>query len=458
MLAMTIKNIAILGGGVEGRSLARYFSKKDFNVTLCDQRDIDAFSFGVAGMQTCFGERYLENLETYDFVFRSPGIPFLTPAIQRAIKRGAKITSLTKYFFEHCPARIIGVTGTKGKGTTASLLYGILQEAYSQGLCGKPRLSGNIGTSPLEFLDELTAQDIVILELSSFQLQDLDRSPFLAIVLPITEDHLDHHQSMEEYIEAKRNIIRYQKADDIAVINTDKSTGKNFASSFPDDLPAKNVWKADSRKNPLSLSCPALIGEHNLGNIVTAAAAALSLGIPESIIRSAIARFHGLQHRLEYIGEAHGIKFYNDSASTNPDTAIAALRSFTAPVILIAGGSEKFADYTKLGQEIVRRINVRTAVLMGQTSKRIEEAIDRASAAFDHEIRSGAVKTQSMGLRTAPLEVVKADNYQEAFMAAKLLAKPGDTVLLSPASASFDMFKNYAERGEIFKAFVKNMV
>lgn len=455
--------IAILGYGIEGKSLIRYFLKKGADITLCDQREISLKDAGLPNVKKQCGEKYLEGLEKFDFVFRSPGIPFLTPAIQRAIQRGAKITSLTKYFFEKCPAKIIGITGTKGKGTTAMLLYDILKAYVGRNVAsgnGRPRvfLGGNIGYSAIDFLDELKPNNLVILELSSFQLQDLEQSPGIAVVLPITEDHLDYHKTMEEYIEAKRNIIRYQKPKDTTIINVDETTGaKNFALSFLSNLKTKHIVKVSVKKPFMEIYAPHLLGEHNKGNVLAAAAAAKAVGVPDDIILDVAKGFLSLPHRLEFITEIQGVEFYNDSASTNPDTTIAALLSFTKPIILIVGGSEKFVSYERLGEKIVRQHNVKTVVLMGQTAKRIEEAIDHASEIVNREIRELQTKGKTLRLRTVPLEVIKSENYQEAFMAAKILAKSGDIVLLSPASASFDMFENYEERGNIFKAFVKNL-
>lgn len=451
--------IAILGGGIEGKSLIRYFSERGADITLHDKRHIDLKEFGDINIKACFESEYMDNLTSYDVVFRSPGIPWFDPNIQLAIENGANISSLTKYFFEHCPAPIIGVTGTKGKGTTSSILYEILKRFHP----GRVHLAGNIGNSPLEHLGDISKDDLVILELSSFQLQDLTKSPHIAVMLGISEDHLDYHLDMNEYIDAKKQILYHQTKDDIAVINIDTVDSRLCLN----DVNTKHVWQVtnefpkgitkgafheegtlyivDKKKRFALMSVLDLpiFGKHNIANVLAASAAAYAIGVPLEIIREGILSFKGLPHRLEFVAEMNDVKYYNDSASTNPETCIAAIRAFHQPLILIAGGSEKNVDYTMLGEEIMQATHLKVIILMGQTSKLIEKAIDRATVKFHG--------------KSTPLEIVTAENYQEAFMSAKIMAQPGDIVLLSPASASFDMFSGYQERGDVFKEFVRSL-
>lgn len=456
---MGVMKIAVVGYGVEGKSVVKYFGKRKHEITICDINGEIAklpeaksrnFSWKV-------GPHYLNNLGGFDLIFRSPGIPYLKPEFN-AIR--SQLTSATKYFFEKCPCPIVGVTGTKGKGTVSSLIYEMLRrvEGGSGGQkINRVFLGGNIGASPLDFLDELKPGDLVILELSSFQLQDLNKSPFISVVLGISEDHLDHHKDLDEYIEAKKNIVKFQGTADFAVIDADNEVSNSFAKDtkakiFKVSLESligdgcfikvgKLIFKRGEtgvifgEKNRVGL-----IGEHNLKNILAAGAVANLLGVPVNIIEKATREFKGLPHRLELVGEKNGAKFYNDSASTNPSTTIAALRAFNTPTILIAGGSEKNADFSPLGLEIAKRKNIKTVILMGQTRGRIESAIEKACAKSPRP--------------DAPLELIGADSYMEAFMVAKMLATSGDVVLLSPACASFDMFKNYAERGDLFRNFV----
>lgn len=454
--------IAVVGFGVEGRAIAQYFEKKGEDITICDERKQN-IGKNIKGQ---FGPNYLEGLVDFDLVFRSPGIPFLKKEFMGIRK---KLTSLTKYFFEKCPCKIIGVTGTKGKGTTASLIYEMLKSSYKN---GKVFLGGNIGTPPLAFLYQLKPKDLVILELSSFQLQDLDRSPHIAVVLGITPDHLDHHKTFEEYVEAKKNIVKFQTSSDMAILDADNEYSNSFARatkakvlyfSMQQAVPEGAFLKVgsfilkDGKTGTMfgEKGATGLIGNHNIKNIFAAAATASVLNMPVETITKIVREFKGLPHRLEFVKEIDSVRYYNDSASTNPDTAIAAIQAFHTPIILIAGGSDKNADYANLGEEIAKRLNVKTVVIMGQTKAKLEKAIENACTQEEKKNTETTVRTgRPVRSREIPLELISAETYQEAFMVAKLVAQPGDTVLLSPACASFDMFANYQERGEIFRNFV----
>lgn len=444
----------MVGYGIEGRALAQYFCAKGDHVTVCDVREQKRNDEPPAGTTFRCGSNYLDQLESFDQIFRSPGIPYLKHEFD-AVRE--KLTSLTRYFFEHCPCPIIGVTGTKGKGTTTMLIYEMLR-AWMQK--GRVFIGGNIGAPPLDFLDELTKNDLVVLELSSFQLQDLNQSPHVAVVLGITPDHLDHHHSLKEYGEAKRRMVQFQKENDIAVLDIDNPTVKTFEKHTPAKIYHVSTEGPVARggfKKLASLMLKdsktgtflgekhelGLIGEHNIKNILAASAAAHALGVPVEVISRVIREFKGLPHRLELVGELSGARFYNDSASTNPETAIAAVRTFSTPTILILGGSDKSTDFTPLGREIAKKLNIRTVILMGETKSKIETSIEEA-----------VKETAQSARRDVPLELISADTFQEAFMVARLMAQPGDTVLLSPACASFDMFRNYQERGDIFRNFI----
>ncbi len=445
MTELINKKIGILGLGEENIALVRYLLKHDVkNITICDQKgkeeliNIDDIKSQISSWR--LGPDYLENLKDFDVVFRTPGLPYLNEKIQKAKSAGVEISSEIKFFFDQSPSPIVGITGTKGKGTTASLVTEILKKA------GKSvYLAGNIGNAPIEFLDDLTADDIVILELSSFQLQDLQKSPHIAVVLNISSDHLDIHATQEEYIEAKTNIVRHQTKDDFAVINEDYLTSFEFASMTPAKVfyfsRRKSVDQGAWVKNDIiylrendqdteiaKTSELQLRGAHNLENICASVTAACLVGADIASISEIVRSFKGLEHRLEFISEIGGVKFYNDSFSTNPDTAIAAVKSFSEPIILIAGGSEKNADYAELG-EVIDHSNVKTAVLIGLTGPRIKSEI-----------------------RNPNIEIISnCQNIQDVVEITKEKAIPGDVVLLSPASASFDWFKNYKDRGIQFK-------
>lgn len=443
--------IAIVGFGVEGRSLLEYFKKRGHEITICDVNKKVKKEKVSHGLHFRFGPHYLSNLNGFDLIFRSPGIPYLNKEFDTVRSR---LTSAVKYFFENCPCPIVGVTGTKGKGTTATLIYEMIK--------GNMRvfLGGNIGESPINFLDKLTPKDLVILELSSFQLQDLDRSPHIALVLGITPDHFDHHQNMEEYVEAKRNIVRFQKRNDFAIIDIDNVRSASFAQHTKAKILQVSIEKSVEEGAFVKVGSfvikrgqtgtivgekgrTSLIGDHNIKNILAAATVANLLKIPVDIISKVIREWRGLPHRLEFVAERRGVRYYNDSASTNPETAIAALRAFLNPTILIVGGSDKNINFTPLGEEIAKSLHVKSVILMGKTKQKLELAIENAM-----RVEHGLHK------RDTPLELISAETYQEAFMVARITAEAGDTVLFSPACASFDMFSNYRERGDVFRNFV----
>lgn len=457
--------IAIVGYGIEGQAVAEYFMKPGSDITVCD-REKKTLSKKIHAR---FGTNYLEGIQDFDMIFRSPGIPYLKKEFDPVRK---KLTSATKYFFEKCPCPIVGITGTKGKGTVATLIY---EMAKISSRHGKIFLGGNIGKPPITFLDPLTPKDLVILELSSFQLQDLKQSPHIAVVLGITQDHLNHHQTFEEYIDAKQNIIRFQTQKDFVIVDADNEISARFvektqAQAFFSSLKTqvhegaslkvgsfilkrgKETWLFGEKGNTK------LPGDHNIKNILLAATAANLLGIPIEVIAKVAREFPGLPHRLQFVKEIGGVEYYDDSASTNPDTLIAALRTFNKPLILIAGGSDKNIDFAPLGGEIAKRLNVKTVILMGQTKQKLSGAIEKATMGEEKHITKTAVRTgRPIRRRDQPLELISADTYQEGFMVARLVAQPGDIVLLSPACASLDMFASYEERGAVFRNFVESL-
>lgn len=448
------KKIAILGIGNENITLVKYLLKKQIdNLVLCDREGEESdyrSKIGEGHYSFKLGDNYLNDLNKFDLVFRTPGLPYLDPKIQEAKNSGVEISSQIKLFFDLCPCPIIGVTGTKGKGTTTSLISEILKKSI-QSQISKTRIftGGNIGNAPIEFVDELNEHDLVVLELSSFQLQDLEKSPHIAVILNITSDHLDVHKSNEEYIEAKTNIVNHQAEKDFAVINADYLTSFQFAALTK----AKVYWfskrksvdlgtfvvnsrlvlRSENKDTELTKTQDLLLrGEHNWENLCAASTAAFLAGANIESIKEILKTFKGLEHRLELVDNINGVKFYNDSFSTNPDTAIAAIKSFTEPIILIAGGSEKNADYKELGKAIDNS-SVKTVILIGTTGPRIGS-----------EIKNSKIKT-----------ITDCKNLEEVFTAIKKEAQEGDVVLLSPASASFDWFKDYKERGKQFKDAVK---
>jgi UDP-N-acetylmuramoylalanine--D-glutamate ligase len=456
------KLVAVLGFGVEGRATAEYLLKHGLKPVLFDERPWDEWDetekgeIKKLGVNFIFGPKAFMELGGFDVAFRSPGIPLRKLKVK---SEKCKVTSQTKFFFDNCKAKIIGVTGTKGKGTTASLIYEILKKQFqiSNFKFQNVHLTGNIGkVQPLEILDDLKKDDWVVFELSSFQLQDLEKSPHIGVVLMTTSEHLDYHKDNEEYVEAKTSIVKYQGNNDYAIINADfpssvkigeMGKGRKIYFSRQKELESGVFIKDDQivindvvGKNfqfPLlrqgsegqAISNFQLRGFHNLENICASIAAALCAGCEVDAIKSAIENFTGLEHRLEFVAEKNGVKYYNDSFSTTPETAIAAINSFSEPLIVILGGSQKNSDFTELGKVVASADNIKGVVLIGDESARIKRAM-------------GETKIKLLeGAKSMP----------EIFEQINTLASKGDVVLLSPACASFGMFKNYKDRGQQFR-------
>ncbi len=428
------KKIAILGLGIENFALVEYLLKHriDYLITVFDRRTPQAFREKYEKLKNRvawkLGNEYRQGIDNVDIMFRSPGWPLSCPYTQQALKSGIGLSSPMRLFFEICPSRnIVGVTGTKGKGTTASLIYHILKQAGK-----RVWLGGNIGVAPLGFIDKIKPTDWIILELSSFQLEDLETSPKIAVITNFTAEHLssadpnnpNYHSTLSQYRKAKSNIVRWQKRGDTAIINEKLEIGN---------------WKFGNGKKiyfTKSEIPSKLAGEHNRENVAAAVAAAKIIGIKENIIKKAVAGFKGLEHRLEYLKTVNGVKYYNDSFATTPEAAITALESFTGEIILLCGGAEKKSDFTRLAREIKKRVKF-VVLFKGQASPRLHRELARAGYPAG-DIRS--ISTMKAAVRLA---AEKSGN--------------GDIVLLSPACASFGMFKNYKERGRLFKEEVQRL-
>ncbi|MEK7145559.1 MAG: UDP-N-acetylmuramoyl-L-alanine--D-glutamate ligase [Patescibacteria group bacterium] len=434
--------LAILGYGLEGQAMALYLHKHNFtNLTICDERESLEDLPEHASVK--LGPNAFQGLSTFKTIFRSPGIPFTKPEFQSLHASQSQLSSMTKYFFEHCPCPIIGVSGTKGKGTTSSLIYQILKNAGRHVFLG-----GNIGEPPVNFLDELRSDSLVILELSSFQLEDLDKSPQISVVLNITRDHLDVHPSVSDYQRAKESLVRFQGPEDISIINGDYPGSKAFAELGE----GKKVFYSRENKNEAahlegddivilgakiaSKKDVALRGQHNLENVLPAILTAKLLEVPDTVIQETLRSFQGLEHRLEFVTEKNGIKFFNDSFSTTPETSTAAVRSFHEPIYLIAGGSEKHSDYREWAEACADAPNLKMVLLMGVTAARMEDALQNA---------------QDDRPQKRLMDIVRIQKLEDAFNFLKAHALPGEVILMSPACASFDQFQNYKERGKRFK-------
>ena len=422
--------MAILGfGAVEGRTALRHWSALGASVTVLD-RQPKRLPRGVARR---FGDGYDQGLDAYDVVVRTPSF------LPERIHTSGRVTSVAKEFVAHCPAPIVGVTGTKGKGTTATLIARILRAAGRTVWVG-----GNIGVSPLDFLPRVTAKDLVVLELSSFQLADFDTSPHVAVCLPVAPDHLDVHPDFEDYKAAKRNVFAHQHARDVAVFHPGDPACAELASASPGrhvrycdpagaHVDAGAFWFRDRRI--ADLASYRLPGPHNRMNACAAIAATWDLvGDPRPIER-ALRTFKGLRHRLELVRTLAGVRYYDDSLATSPEATVAAVQSFAEPKVLILGGHDKGVSFGPLSRA-VRAGNVRAAILIGATAPLLEKAL----------ADEGFTACRAAGPSMASIVA-----------AAREAAVPGDVVLLSPGCASFGLFRDYRDRGNQFRAGVSSV-
>lgn len=420
--------IAIAGYGLEGKSNYEYFKSRG-EVTIVDEREhIDDLPEGVSTIQ---GSGAFEKLADFDIVVRTAG---LNP---NKIFTHGKIWSATREFFEQCQTPVIGVTGSKGKGTTASLIASMLRAAGK-----RVELVGNIGIPALDALERANAADVVVYELSSFQLWDLEKSPHVAVVLMIEPDHLDVHADMQEYVSAKANIARHQRAGDRVVYKRDNTYSAAIAAQssaqqvpYQDDETAHvyegSFWYGDVRL--CDTSAVKLPGHHNLDNACAAINAVWPWVSDGETIASGLSAFTGLPHRLKFVREVRGVNYYDDSIATTPGSAIAAMFAFEKPKVLILGGSYKGADFSELAQ-IAADQDVRQVLVIGDEADRLEAILAERN-----------IEVQNLGSGVTMQQIV---------LAAQAAAQEGDVVVLSPACASFGMFKNYADRGEQFVAAV----
>lgn len=449
------RKIAIIGLGVSNIPLLSYLHDLGAKITVFDNRTIDNIDKNIMDIITnnniefSFGKNNLSKLNGFDIIFRSPTCREDWPELVKEAKRGAIITSEIEMLMELCPGTIIGVTGSDGKTTTTSLIYEIVKK---QGF--NCYLGGNIGIPLFTKIQEMKPNDIVILELSSFQLMNIHTSPNIAVITNISPNHLDFHKSYEEYIEAKKNIFKYQNEDGILVLNYDNEITRECAKEakgkviffsrenkldngviLDDDI--IKVCDNKLRKHILNTKDLLLRGKHNYENVCTAIAATLEIASTEKQIE-AVTQFKGVKHRLEFVKEINGVKWYNDSIGTSPTRTIAGLKSFNEKIVLIAGGYDKHLDYTPMAKPILDNVSV--LILMGQTSKKIKESVEN-----------------EMKVEQKRIEIYECDTLQETVNTAKKVAKKGEVVLFSPASASFDMYKNFEERGDKFKSIVNSL-
>ena len=441
--ALRGKKIAVLGLGVSNRPLVRLLLEFGCDVTGCDRTpreklDDEVLELEKMGCKLRCGDTYLDGVEA-DVLFRTPGMHPGNPAIRSLAEKGAYVTSEMEVFFEVCPCQLIAVTGSDGKTTTTTLISEMLKAD------GKTVwLGGNIGTPLLPLVRQMKEEDFAVVELSSFQLMDMTRSPHRAVVTNLAPNHLDVHKDMEEYVEAKKNIFHFQKPGDLLVLNADNDItaaflGNGITRFFsrqgkPNHVVLKDGFIYRGGKPVLNAADILLPGVHNIENYMAAIAAVEGL-VSDETIRSVAKNFGGVEHRIELVRIKDGVRFYNDSIASSPSRTIAGLRSFKEKVILIAGGYDKHIPYDVLGPEVCE--HVKKLFLCGATASQIRAAVENCGMAQP--------------------EITDCGDFESAVRAAAAAAQEGDVVLMSPASASFDQFKNFMVRGEFFKKIVKEL-
>ncbi len=429
--------VALLGYDTEGKVSYDYYKELGADITICDQ---NAELLPPNGVATQLGDAYLDNLDQFDVLVRTAGMPPHV-ILDKNPKVAGKITTLVNEFMRFCPTpNIIGITGTKGKGTTSTLITQML-EATGRDVY----LGGNIGLPPLTFLDKLTTDSWVVLELSSFQLIDLQRSPHIGVCLMVVPEHLNWHKDMAEYVAAKGRLFEQQTSEDVAIYFAENLTSLEVADNGAGrKLPYYRSPGAFVNGNMITIDgteiCTTddlkLLGKHNWQNVCAALTAYWQVDQNIDAARSVLSSFSGLEHRLEFVHELDGIKYYDDSFGTTPETAIVAMQAFSQPKVVILGGSDKGASYDDLAQ-VVKTSNVREALLIGDQATKIQTALEKTG--FTDFVAGG-------------------DTMKEIVAKAHIAGQNGDIVLLSTGCASFDMFENYKDRGSQFKKAVLALV
>ena len=449
------KKVAFLGTGVSHRECIKLFASKGIDVTLCDKRTRKQLGEEICGemdalgVKLKLGENYLHDIDA-DIIFRTPGIRFFISELNELRRQGKVVTSELEVFFELCPCKKIAVTGSDGKTTTTTLISEILKAN------GKTvHLGGNIGRALLPIIETVQPDDFAVVELSSFQLISMRQSPDIAVVTNLAPNHLDMHKDMQEYIDAKKNIYQHQNAFSKTILNLDNEITRSMADECRGDVryfTRQQVPYNGSFLNENNVLCMSdhgkvtevvkaedirIPGIHNVENFLTAIAAVWGLASVESI--ADIARnFGGVEHRIEFVREKDGVKWYNDSIASSPTRTIAGLKSFNQKIIVIAGGYDKKIPYEPLAPYLIEKS--KCVVLMGATAPKIEAAVKNHP-----DYKEGHPK------------FLYADSMEDAVKKAQDEAVEGDIVSLSPASASFDLYRNFEERGRHFKNIVNNL-
>ncbi len=453
------KRVVVIGAARQGTALAHYLVRNGADVVINDRlpaEELKPVRDALAGEQIewILGGHPVEMLDGVDTVFISGGVPFDLPIVREAHSRGIEISNDSQLFLEVCPCRVIGITGSAGKTTTTTLV-GLIAEAAGE---FNVWVGGNIGTPLLSVVDEIQAQDLAVMELSSFQLEVMRRSPHIAGLLNITPNHLDRHKTMDAYEAAKERILKFQTEEDIAVLNEDDPTTRSLIDrthgrlvTFSQNRSSRSVDNIyfDDATNTIMVKHQAadmgrdlsvisrkdipLRGEHNLQNVLAACAIAWAAELPVSTMAEGISQFRGIPHRLEYIRTWGGGDWYNDSIATAPERAIAAIKSFSEPLILLAGGKDKDLPWDEFAALVTRRVKI--LILFGDAVGIISKALA--------QYEEGSETT-----------IVTCSSLHDAVMEAAGRVSEGDVVLLSPGGTSFDEFHDFEDRGEAFKKWV----
>ena len=448
------KRIGFLGIGVSHLGIVRMLARKNFNITVRDIRTLDKLDpniveeFTNIGVELILGNEYLISIDE-DIVFRTPGMNFNHPIFSELKSQGKVVTSEMEVFFDLCPCKIFGVTGSDGKTTTSTIISEILKAAgYTV------HLGGNIGCAMLSMIQSIDSDDIVVVELSSFQLISMKRSPDVAVITNISPNHLDVHKTMEEYIDAKKNIFLYQNSFNKVVLNLDDSFLKKFIEqptgriytfsskvlvqrgAFIDS--ENNICINDEKDKKIIMNTSDIFvpGQHNVLNYLAAITATQEY-VNDDVYKKVAKSFKGVEHRIEFVKDLNNVKWYNDSIATSPSRTIAALKSFGRKVILIAGGYNKNIPYEPLAPYLIKYVSC--LILMGDTSQIIYDALIK-SVKYTEDI----------------MDVYIVDNLVNATKKAYEISKAGDIVLLSPASSSLDFYENFSQRGNHFKRIINN--
>lgn len=451
------KRVLVLGAARQGLALARWLSIHGAHVTLSDMHSADELrvareSLAEFQIDWALGGHPLELLDATDVLCPSGGVPLTLPIVVEAVKRGIPLSNDSQIFMEVVPCRTIGITGSAGKTTTTTLVGRMAKNAYGE----KAYIGGNIGDPLLNYVDQMKPGDVAILELSSFQLEQMTISPNIAAILNVTPNHLDRHGTMEAYTAAKARILEFQSEKDVAILGRDdkgawnlrnKVKGKLFTFSLHElEEGLDGTYYHDGLLNlrdgnaylPLLLREKVqLRGDHNVANVLAALAIAHTAGFPLDAMLEAVEEFRGVPHRLELVRELNGIRWYNNSIATAPERTIAVIHAFDEPIVLMLGGRDKNLPWEELMQLVNERVD--HVVLFGEAAEKIQKAVD------------------NLGPSQKRFTLSRAGGLHEAVHQAAAVAEAGDVVLLSPGGTSFDEFKDFEERGERFRTWVQEL-